>query len=503
MKRKYWVDSKKRRNEVKILKCDIALLIEEEDIAEPLQGILKKQKFKIEALSWNEDSELFLRKYSPLLLIVQGRADGVIFDVIKKFKTKKISVLIVIGPDENHADLFLKNGADEYLTWPASLLQTVTRINTILKLRLNEDDIKKVVERKTEELLEVQSVMIESLASLAEYRDTETGGHIRRTQNYVKALAKELRKLPKYEEILTDEEIDLMYLSVPLHDIGKVGVSDDILLKPGSLTPEEFEIMKQHTVIGYDAIMNAERKLKDNAFLRYAAEVAYTHQEKWDGSGYPRGISGEEIPLIGRIMSVADVYDALVSKRIYKDAIDHETAKKIIIDGSGSHFDPEIVAAFISVEETFRNIVSLYADVPDIKEKQKADCDSGKEERIRNILLIDDSKVTLSLFSNQLIHNGYNVRAVTDAEIAYEIFMNEEIDLIITDVEMPVIDGFQFVKMIRSSPHPNSGSVLIFALTASEFHISFAEAQKRGFTDYMLKPLNIELLEYKLRSFRK
>ena len=189
-----------------------------------------------------------------------------------------------------------------------------------------------------------------AMACLAEYRDPETGGHIKRTKNYVRLLARYLRDHPKYRDELTEETIDLLYKSAPLHDIGKVGVRDDILLKPGRLTVEEFAQMRHHTIYGRDAIQVASRKLGDNSFLHLAKEIAYTHQERWDGSGYPQGLAGEAIPVSGRLMAIADVYDALISRRVYKEPIPHAQAVEMILAGRGSQFDPDMMVLILSSE---------------------------------------------------------------------------------------------------------------------------------------------------------
>jgi putative two-component system response regulator len=222
------------------------------------------------------------------------------------------------------------------------------------------------VARRTREVQLVQDVTIMAMGSLAETRDNDTGNHIRRTQYYVKALAEKLRSNPKYAAILDDATVELMYKSAPLHDIGKVGIPDRILLKPGRLTPEEFEIMKTHTTLGRDAILAAERLIQaPSTFLRYAREIAYSHQEKWDGSGYPEGMVGPLIPLSARLMAVADVYDALISRRVYKPALPAEKAIQIIRDGSGQHFDPDVVDAFLQVTAEFADIAASFVDVED------------------------------------------------------------------------------------------------------------------------------------------
>ena len=215
---------------------------------------------------------------------------------------------------------------------------------------------------RTEALQKTQDVTILSLASLAETRDNETGAHILRTQRYIRALAIELRHHPRFEDTLNDENIDLLYKSAPLHDIGKVGIPDAILLKPAKLNDEEFEIMKTHTALGGTALAQAETELGSSSFLRFAKEIINTHHEKWNGQGYPLGLKGDEIPISGRLMAVADVYDALISKRVYKPAYTHEKAFSIIIEGSGQHFDPDIVQAMLNVEDEFKSIAKEFND---------------------------------------------------------------------------------------------------------------------------------------------
>jgi CHASE2 domain-containing sensor protein len=212
------------------------------------------------------------------------------------------------------------------------------------------------------ELIMVQEATIESMSSLVETRDPETGGHIKRTQNYIRLLAESLKKRPRFRPFLDDESIDLLWKSAPLHDIGKVGVSDQILFKSGTLTEQEFNEMKKHTIYGRDALFSAEKKLGAKSFLHCAREIAYTHHEKWNGSGYPEGLRGEQIPLAGRLMALADSYDALTSRRVYKAPLPHEKAVQIIMEEKGVRFDPEIVDAFLEAKEKFRQIASKYAD---------------------------------------------------------------------------------------------------------------------------------------------
>jgi len=218
------------------------------------------------------------------------------------------------------------------------------------------------IKDRTAELARTRDVTILSLATLAETRDNETGAHILRTQRYVRALALQLQDHPRFCQDLDDETIDLLYKSAPLHDVGKVGIPDAILLKPGKLTDDEFKIMKTHASLGAQALEVAERELGTNSFMHFAREIAETHHEKWDGSGYPNGLKGDEIPISGRLMAVADVYDALISKRVYKPAFPHSQAMDILRQGSASHFDPDIIAALDVLDTRFADIAQEFSD---------------------------------------------------------------------------------------------------------------------------------------------
>ncbi|MCL2760953.1 MAG: CHASE2 domain-containing protein [Desulfuromonadales bacterium] len=220
------------------------------------------------------------------------------------------------------------------------------------------------VKQRTGDLLEAQDTIIVSMSALAETRDKETGKHILRTQKYLEILARGLSILPQYS-YLDEATISLLCKSAPLHDIGKVGIPDKILGKPGKLTEEEYEIMKKHTLIGAEALGRATKGTKHPEqleFLKFAQEMIESHHEKWDGTGYPFGLKGQEIPLAGRLMAVADVYDALVSKRVYKQGLSHEEACEIIIEGSGTQFDPDIVNMFLKHNEEFRTIAKEFVD---------------------------------------------------------------------------------------------------------------------------------------------
>ncbi len=220
----------------------------------------------------------------------------------------------------------------------------------------------RLLKEKTRLQLTTQEAMIETIANITETRDPETGGHIKRTRSYVRTLAEHIRNKPAYADTLNDAYIEQLIQSAPLHDLGKVGVLDHILLNPGRLTTEEFEEIKKHTQYGKRIIDAAQAKLGDTSFLRVAGEMAVSHHEHWDGKGYPNGLKGEEIPLSGRIMAIADVYDTLISGRPYKEGISHKEAVGIILAGSGSKFDPQLIDAFGEIHATFHAIALRFAD---------------------------------------------------------------------------------------------------------------------------------------------
>ena len=267
----------------------------------------------------------------------------------------------------------LSLGAVDYITKPISPPIVMARLRTHLSLKAAADFLRdksafleREVARRTREIEALQDVTVQALASLGETRDNETGNHLRRTQHYVQRLAEQLKSHPRFAAMLDDASIRLLFKSAPLHDIGKVGIPDHILLKPGRLTPEEMEVMKTHTTLGYEAILRAEQALGlDMPFLRFAKEIAHAHQEKWDGSGYPLGLAGEAIPASARLMAVADVYDALISRRVYKPPMPHAEALAIMRQGRGSHFDPDVIDAFLAVEQDFLAIAERFADPDD------------------------------------------------------------------------------------------------------------------------------------------
>lgn len=347
---------------------------------------LLKDKYKIKVVNSGEKAlKIVQSEHKPdliLLDILMPVMDG--YETLSRIKedpkTGDIPVIFLTALSEAEDEKKgLEIGAADYITKPISPSIMLARIKTQLENKAASDFLRDQnsyldteVQKRTQEISAIQEVTILALASLAETRDSDTGNHIKRTQHYVKVLAQHLQKNIKFSSCLDEVMIKTLFMSAPLHDIGKVGIPDRILLKPGKFTPEEFEIMKTHTTLGANAIARAEAELGiEVKFLKIAKEIALYHQEKFDGSGYPEGLKGEAIPLSARIMAVADVYDALISKRVYKEPTTHEKALEIMKDGRGTHFDPDILDAFLEIEDKFLEIAIHYADSKDDIEKKK------------------------------------------------------------------------------------------------------------------------------------
>ncbi|MGB4468091.1 MAG: two-component system response regulator [Azovibrio sp.] len=297
--------------------------------------------------------------------------------------TRDIPVIFVTAmdtdADEEHG---LALGAVDYVTKPIRPAILLARVRTHLELKEARDWLKdqngyleSQISRRTREIELIKDVSLHALAMLTEKRDNETGNHLYRTQAYIRALMQHLETHPRFCGYLVPRQQELIAKAAPLHDIGKVGVPDAILLKPGRLTPAEFEIMKVHAQIGAEAIEDAIHKVAGQAlatlqqqgesplaFLEIACQIARSHHEKWDGSGYPLGLAGEAIPVPARLMAVADVFDAITSRRHYKEALPMEVAVAIIREGRGQHFDPDMVDALLEILDVFHEIAQRYQD---------------------------------------------------------------------------------------------------------------------------------------------
>ena len=307
-----------------------------------------------------------LEKTQPSLILLDidmPEMDG--YETIKRIKsneeTNYIPVIFLTAKDGDKDELKgLQHGAVDYITKPFSIPLLVQRVDLHIKLIEQKIELENynenlagMVQEKTKTIVELQHAIIHALSDLIECRDGLTGGHVARTQEYLKVMVDGLTESNIFPEEFEGVDMQLMIESAQLHDIGKVGIPDNILKKPGSLTEEEFAIIKQHPLIGAKALEGAMEMTSEKDFLRNAATIAVSHHEKWNGKGYPYGLKETEIPMIGRIMAIADVYDALVSERPYKKAFSHEKAVKIIVGDSGLHFDPMLIDVFKKQEHLF------------------------------------------------------------------------------------------------------------------------------------------------------
>jgi putative two-component system response regulator len=333
-----------------------------------LQEILKRD-YKVYASPSGERALAFLENKTPDLILLDIEMPGINgYELISRLKRNDRWVDIPVifltaqeGRDKEQQAFSL--GAVDYILKPISYGVVLSRVNLHMQLEMYKKRLEQMVERKTEELLRTQDSILDMLSNMTAYRDNETGAHIKRTTIFVEAICEHLMKLrrPHYE--ISSEYAENIGKSAKLHDIGKIGVPDGILLKPDRLTQEEFEIIKKHTVLGGQILDDAIENLGNSSSFLYAArDIVTAHHEWWNGKGYPNALAGEAIPLPGRIMAIADVYDALISKRPYKKPFTHEAAMKIIWEDTGTHFDPNIMEMCRDIFDEFEDIAARYKD---------------------------------------------------------------------------------------------------------------------------------------------
>jgi putative two-component system response regulator len=316
--------------------------------------------------------ELMVKISPDLILLDVEMPEMNGYETIEKLKsdseTEGIPVIFLTAKTDASSELKgLNLGAIDYITKPFSPPLLLKRIEVHLllleqrkqlesqkkQLLAYNENLEAIVKEKTKTIIELQNAVLETVAELVEARDDVTGGHIERTQSYLKILFDGLSETGVYAEEIKDWDVDVVVQSAQLHDVGKISVNENILNKPGRLTAEEFEEIKKHTLVGGRIIEHIQERTSDHKFLEFTKSMAVSHHERWDGTGYPHGLKGTAIPLEGRLMAIVDVYDALVSERPYKKAFSHEEAVDIIKDGSGSQFDPTLVELFLLEQEKF------------------------------------------------------------------------------------------------------------------------------------------------------
>jgi putative two-component system response regulator len=346
-------------------KACVLVVDDDTDVLAMLDSAIKDYGYDvIKALSGPEGMALAEATPPDLILLDIGMPGMDGYQVCKQLKLnsklKDIPVIFMSGMDSTDVKVkaFQAGGVD-YVTKPFQLPELQARVGTHLNLcsLRYKLEFHKMVGEKVKDVLEAQQATIFALAKLAEHRDCDTGVHLERVKNYCSLIAEQLYRDSPYSSQLSEDFVQCIQFAAPLHDIGKVAIPDSILLKPGKLNDEEFELMKTHAVVGAETLQVVYNKYAGNIFIGMGIEIALYHHERWDGSGYPDGLVGRNIPLSARITALADFYDALCSDRCYRKGFDHDCVKSMILERDGTHFDPEVVKAFIVLEDEFRQIM--------------------------------------------------------------------------------------------------------------------------------------------------
>ncbi len=362
------------------------LVVEDNRLGEEsLSHCLDRQTFTIKTVCDNRAALEALRRGGCDLMLLANHPPRIdAMALLEQLKNdagqRHLPVIVVSSRDDmEHAVRCIEMGADDYLLRPFDRLLLKARIKASLARKFYQDQenlrrelmerynfqLKEQVREQLMEIISAHHASILAMSKLAESKDSETGAHLERMREYCRVISYKLMNVPRFRQRIDDNFIENIYAASPLHDIGKVGIPDSILLKPAKLDGQEWRIMCQHPVIGAETLRQVVKQHPGNAFLEMGIEIAEYHHEKWDGSGYPHGLSGERIPLAARILALGDVYDALTSRRCYKKAFSHEDSRRLIVEGAGSHFDPAIVAAFLESEDEFIRIRNEFHDEED------------------------------------------------------------------------------------------------------------------------------------------
>jgi putative two-component system response regulator len=377
----------------------------------------------------------------------------------------------------------LHGGADAFLSKP-----------------LNPDEL--LVSLKTAERilgLETRDLAMFALAKLSESRDPETGSHIERVQSYARLLAQYLSTTERHYGLIDAEFVRLIYQTSPLHDIGKVGVPDSVLLKPGKLSEQEMTIMRTHATLGAQTLDASLKRFPNVRFLQMARDIAAFHHERWDGKGYPNGLRAEEIPLPARIVALADVYDALTSRRVYREPISHAQARNLIVKERGLHFDPDVVEAFLQTERQFVNVREQFRDTDS---EQAIACpmpiEPAKVEPLNTVMVVDDDPVTREMLSAGLSAQGIECIGCADGREALALLETNYPRMIISDWEMPGLDGLELCRRVRSASGNRHVHFIMLTVHTSQDELS--RAFDAGIDDFLAKPFHQGELIARIRS---
>ncbi len=327
-----------------------------------------KPVYKVTSLISGEQALKFLKKNRPDLILLDIKMPGMDgFETIKAIKEDNsicdIPVIFLTALSESDSEVTgLALGAADFISKPFVPEVMLRRVALQIELTKYRNNLETIVSEQTKMVEQLQDVIVSSITDLVEFRDKITGGHAKRTVDYLKVLVEHLRRKKEYKDVLTNEYITNILRAAPLHDVGKIGINDNILTKTGILDDSEFEYMKQHTILGGMAFEKALDEIPGNEFLQVAKDMALSHHERWNGEGYPYGLSGTNIPFCGRLMAIADVYDALTTKRSYKEPCSHEDAINLMVSLKGTHFQPELIDELLECSDEFLELNNFFKE---------------------------------------------------------------------------------------------------------------------------------------------
>jgi len=472
-----------------------ALMVDDDELSlELLEGVLRDLGYDVERATNGKEAIERLRK-EPIHLVITDwdmpEMNGL--ELCRAIRSEDfdgyVFIIMLTGRDSGKQRIEgLHCGADAFLTKP-----------------LNPDEL--LVSLKTAErilALETRDLAMFALAKLSESRDPETGAHIERVQSYARLLAQYLSTTERHSGQIDTEFVRLIYQTSPLHDIGKVGIPDAVLLKPGKLDDQELTIMRTHASLGAQTLEASLQRFPNVQFLQMARDIAMHHHEKWNGSGYPRGLVGEKIPLAARIVALADVYDALTSRRVYRDAMTHMQAKTLILQERNAHFDPDVVDAFLAVEKQFISIHERFRDDEQEERTMSETSSAAKREKTADTrasdtaLVVDDDPIVRDLLLNFLNSHGMDAIVCADGREALAVLELQNPRLIISDWEMPGLDGLEFCRRVRS--RIGSDHVHFIMLTVHTSKDELARAFDAGVDDFLAKPFNDAELMARIRT---
>jgi putative two-component system response regulator len=471
-----------------------ALIVDDDELSlEILQDVLVQLGYEVERAHNGREALSCLRKHSIHLVITDWEMPEMNgLELCRAIREEDfdgyVYVIMLTGRDGGQQKIEgLHGGADAFLTKPLNPKELLVSLKTAERILS----------------LETRDLAMFALAKLSESRDPETGAHIERVQSYARLLAQYLSTTPRYHDVIDLEFIRLIFQTSPLHDIGKVGIPDAVLLKPGQLSEAEMAVMRTHASLGAQTLEASLQRFPHVRFLQMARDIASSHHEHWNGKGYPQGLTGTAIPLSARIVALADVYDALTSRRVYRDAMSHAQAKQLIVAERATHFDPDVIDAFLATESEFIAIHERFKD-----DEHRAAEQAAIPERIAQaaevaepasrVLVVDDDETVCAVLANFLNAHGVDCVTTSDGLQALELFNIHQPRLIISDWAMPGIDGLELCRRVRARTGGNHVHFIMLTMHAEDEELS--RAFDAGVDDFLAKPFNSAAMMARLRA---